>query len=1072
MSGRKFSLRFEVLGAFLTALVAAACGSARGEALEQAGAQDDELGEALASCVAADTTAWNNGVLTLDATSSTSGVVIVSPGNSVVKVNGRTCMASGSKIPLSSVRNIVVNGRANASDTFVLDFSAGLPKAPLLQDNGILINGNETVSSSKTPDTVVVRGSTGADVVSVGLNPDISHGEVDVALTASSKIANLVFTNLGQTTVGPFSPKLIFSLGAGDDKFDALGAFPDASPTNPVDYGMSIYGGNGNDTLSGGLGGDKIDGGGQATDTLSYADRASSPVFVDSGSGSVTVWGGDLRGVTTAVGGKAYIDRGNNSLTAVTFAGEATPASIVAVINTALGANVASIVGNRLRLTSTGSRIVINSTYADDTTARLGLQNGVYQAVGNDGTPGAQLAVPWKAPSTLAASATAYAVGDIVVPISANGYWYKAVAAGTSTGGDPAFSTTLGATVSDSGVSWMTGGRVWKSGIKWAPGDVLYDLANSAVYEIVSCTGKTGALAPLTAGNGSTTTSGGVTWTTRGAVWAVGTSYTAGDYAVKTTANGYYYKALTSGTSDASVEPSWPTTIGAQVVDNNVTWVCAGVAPLLAGSTQYTLGDFVRDANGRLGSMTDSAMLSGNSAPSMGPTHTNVADGDVFWTYKGTLSESDDVQGMAVINGGAGDDILVGNSGANTLNGNDGNDILAGGPLMLPSGTCPMDKLNGGDGDDWFDMGPDDNVAVLTKNDCNQTISGGLGLDVVDYSQRSATSILLVKLDGVTASGEQSLSPHEADKIANDVEILLGGAGLDLFTGTDNQDFIFGGPGNDRIYGGKGDDHIYGGAGDDYLYGDTGSDTFYELSSYPSSSAWNEPLAGTTWAGVGLAIYGSEKPGAGDDLVMGGADLTETNKVDFTDAQNPVAVAICSDATAANATLRTCAPGVSDYVQVSLDGTTATPGASGTKNSYINIEYVSGSLSQPNVFIGSANNEVFEGGSKVDVILGQGGQDTLSGSADMLSGSAKDNTSIDVLCGGDGDDLLSGGTNALLEGEGQMDQAHLTQNTTAVRIGGTSSQAPSYCTNAANAVFTVVPGNNMCFGSNKTHCVN
>ena len=205
---------------------------------------------------------------------------------------------------------------------------------------------------------------------------------------------------------------------------------------------------------------------------------------------------------------------------------------------------------------------------------------------------------------------------------------------------------------------------------------------------------------------------------------------------------------------------------------------------------------------------------------------------------------------------------------------------------------------------------------------------------------------------------------------------------------------------------------------------------------------------------------------------MGGADLTETNKVDFTDAQNPVAVAICSDATAANATLRTCAPGVSDYVQVSLDGTTATPGASGTKNSYINIEYVSGSLSQPNVFIGSANNEVFEGGSKVDVILGQGGQDTLSGSADMLSGSAKDNTSIDVLCGGDGDDLLSGGTNALLEGEGQMDQAHLTQNTTAVRIGGTSSQAPSYCTNAANAVFTVVPGNNMCFGSNKTHCVN
>jgi Ca2+-binding RTX toxin-like protein len=1034
--------------------------------------QEDGLGESLASCVDADATAWSDGTLTIDATNSTSGIVIVSPGNSVVKVNGRTCMAGGSKIPLTSVSNIVVNGRANASDTFVLDFSAGLPKTPLLQENGILINGNETVFSSKTPDTVVIRGSAGADVVTAGLNPDISQGEIDIALTPNSKVAHIALLKLGQTAPGPFAPKLVVSLGAGDDTFNGLGDFPDVTPATPVNFGMAIYGGPGNDTLVGGLGGDKIDGGGQASDSLSYVDRTIDPVFVDSGSTKVSVWGGDLRGVTTKVGGKTYIDRGNGSLTAVTFSGEATPASIVAAINGALGANVASTVGNRLRLTSTGSRIVINSTYADDTTATLGLQNGVYENVGNDGAAGAALAVPWKSPSAISASATAYAAGDVVVPISANGYWYKATVAGTSAGGDPSWSTTLGANVSDGGVTWTTGGRVWKAAVKWAPGDVLYDLGNSAVYEILECTGRTGALTTLAASNGATKVDGGVTWTTRGSTWLANTSYTSGDYAVKTSANGFYYKALNSGTSHATTEPSWPTAVGSTVVDGSVTWVCAGTAPILAGNTQYALGDFVRDASGTLGTMTDSAMLSGNSLPSMGPTHSNVADGDVFWTYQGPLSEGDDVQGVAVLNGGAGNDILVGSSGANTLNGNDGDDILAGGPVMVASLSCPMDKLNGGAGDDWFDMGGDESQPALGKNDCNQTISGGSGLDVVDYSQRSNASILLVKLDGTTASGEQSSTPREADKIGSDVEIALGGAGLDLITGSDDDDYLYGGPGNDRIYGGKGDDHIYGGAGDDYLYGDLGNDTFYELSSFQTSSAWNEPLQATTWAGLGRSIYGSEKPGAGDDLVMGGTDLSETNKIDFSDAANPVAIAICSDGSAANATLKTCAPGVSDYVQISRDGTTATPGASGTKNSYINVEYVAGSLTQPNVFIGSANSEVFEGGAGVDVILGQGGQDTLSGSPDIASGVSKDNTSIDILCGGDGDDLLSGGTNALLEGEGQMDQAHATQNTTAVRIGGSSSQAPSFCTDPSNAVFSVVRGNNMCFGSNKTHCLN
>ncbi|MGC4088178.1 MAG: hypothetical protein QM756_09810 [Polyangiaceae bacterium] len=1078
MKGRKITAAREFLGAFLTAMIAWGCNSAGTSSVspsaegDATASHEEELGEAFASCVDADSTAWTDGVLTIDATASTTGIIIVSPGNSVVKVNGRICTAGGAKIPLTSVQNIVVNGRAGVADTFVLDFSAGLPKAPLLQDGGIVVNGNEAIATTKTPDTVVIKGSSGSDVVTVGLDADPSEGQVDVALTASSKVPHVALKNLGRAAPSPFSPSLIFSLGAGDDNFNGLGDFPDASPSTPVNHRMAIYGGAGNDTVVGGVGGDKIDGGGQATDTVNYTDRATTPVFVDTGTSSVTVWGGDLRGVTLAAGGKLYVDRGNGSLTAITFAGEATPSAIVVAINSGLGAQVASIVGNRLRLTSTGSRIIVNSLYSDDTAAKLGLQNGLYEVVGNDGAPGGQLATPWRTPPTLAASATAYAVGDVVVPIAANGYWYKATVAGTSAGGDPSFSTTLGATVVDGGVTWTTGGRVWKAAIKWAPGDVIYDVAYSAVYEIMKCTGKTGALTTLGGSVGATTTDGGVTWTTAGQTWQAATAYTSGDYAVKTAANGYYYKATSTGTSAAS-EPTWPTVVGRKVVDGGVTWVCMGPASVLAGAHQYALGDFVRDASGVLGTMTDSAMLSANSAPSMGPTRVDVADGDVYWTYKGTLAENDDVQGVSIINGGDGDDVLVGSSGANTLNGNAGNDVLMGGPLVVPSASCPVDKLNGGEGDDWFDMGPDDKASTLTKDDCNQIVTGGSGTDVVDYSQRSANSVLLVKLDGITASGEQSLLPREADKIGSDVEVALGGAGLDLITGSDSTNFLFGGPGADHIYGGKGDDHIYGGAGDDSLYGDLGNDTFYELSAFPASGAWNEPLSGTTFAGVGLAIYGSEKPGAGDDVVFGGTDLTESNKVDFTDAQNPVAVAICSDAAASNGNLKSCTTASSDYVHNGLDGTTATPGASGTQNSYINVEYLAGALQQKNVFIGSANGEVFEGGADVDVILGQGGPDALSGSPDMASGFTSDNVSIDILCGGDSDDTLVGGTNALLEGEGQMDQSHATQGSTAVLLSGTSSQAPSFCKDPSNSVYTVVTGTNVCFGAtNKTHCAN
>lgn len=87
--------------------------------------------------------------------------------------------------------------------------------------------------------------------------------------------------------------------------------------------------------------------------------------------------------------------------------------------------------------------------------------------------------------STTRANSTAYTYGQLVIPASANGYLYRCVVAGTSGSSAPSYTTVVGTTFTDSGVTWMCAGESvsvyssaaasWSSSTISAAYGVIYD---------------------------------------------------------------------------------------------------------------------------------------------------------------------------------------------------------------------------------------------------------------------------------------------------------------------------------------------------------------------------------------------------------------------------------------------------------------------------------------------------------------------------------------------------------------------------------------------------------------------
>ncbi len=215
----------------------------------------------------------------------------------------------------------------------------------------------------------------------------------------------------------------------------------------------------------------------------------------------------------------------------------------------------------------------------------------------------------------------------------------------------------------------------------------------------------------------------------------------------------------------------------------------------------------------------------------------------------------------AEMHGGAGNDTLFANG---LLFGDAGNDTItvrggASGASMAGTvdGGTGNDKIIGAEGDDTL-SGGDGNDRVY-GGDGNDTLKGGSGID--------------------TLNGDAG-----DDKIygGSGLDILRGGDGNDTMYGESDADALYGGKGNDRIDGGTGSDLIYGDSGDDLLLGGggsssdairggTGNDTIYGYGGADDlrGNEGHDTLYGGDGNDFMLGDSGSNTPGSGNDTLYG-----------------------------------------------------------------------------------------------------------------------------------------------------------------------------------------------------------
>jgi len=297
---------------------------------------------------------------------------------------------------------------------------------------------------------------------------------------------------------------------------------------------------------------------------------------------------------------------------------------------------------------------------------------------------------------------------------------------------------------------------------------------------------------------------------------------------------------------------------------------------------------------------------------------------------------------VAIITGGAGDDILNGGAEDDTIDGQAGNDELNGG--------AGQDSLFGGAGNDVLDGG--------TGAD---TMAGGVGDDtyVVDNVLDSVVEAAGEGSDRVFSSVDYTLTANTEllTLIAGSAAVIGTGNALDNdIIGNQNNNTLIGLDGNDFLDGGTGVDTMTGGTGNDIYVVDNVLDTVIEAAGEGVDtiiSALSYTLGAnlenlTLNPGSAAAVTGTGN--ALDNLIIGNEGNNILSGLDGNDKL---------DGGGGDDTIL---GGAGDDILDGLAGNDNMQGGDGH-----------------DVFEGGDGNDVMDGGAGDDILIGEAGADTLIG---------------------------------------------------------------------------------------------
>jgi len=376
---------------------------------------------------------------------------------------------------------------------------------------------------------------------------------------------------------------------------------------------------------------------------------------------------------------------------------------------------------------------------------------------------------------------------------------------------------------------------------------------------------------------------------------------------------------------------------------------------------------------------------------------------DVTWTWS-------DADSLFRMDGGDGNDTLIGIDAPSVIHGNGGDDVLWGRDISdTLFGDDGNDALDGGDGDDMLSGGAGDDT--LNGNWGDDTLEGGAGDDVLNgfwgtdtasYAQDTAgvTATLSIADDG-TPSGTATGAAIGTDTLL-DIENLVGGAGDDILTGNAYSNLLEGGAGNDTLDGGWGTDTVsFSGALEDIVVvltdpssepdgiaggsatgADIGMDTLRNIENI-TGGAGDDSITGNSLDNI---LDG----GAGDDLLDGGKG---TDTATYAEARSSITVDL---------------------------GAGTAVGSDFGSDTLVNIENVTGGNgadrmtgdAADNVLIGGDGNDLIDGGDGNDEIHGDGLPDYADGvlDADLIATDIPyTGSGYDTVHGGAGIDFIYGG---------------------------------------------------------------